>query len=373
MKNDNTKIIAILLFLAFVIGICWYFSTLIIYLFIALLLSMAGSPIVKLLCKLRIGKLSFPRSLAAVIALAVILGIIYGFFALITPLVQQEINTISNTDPQIIVDGYNQLLINFEHWAAQHGFYITSSELSATLESQLRDFIYKLDFGYIFKDLAGVIASLSVAVFSIIFLTYFSLSDNGIIIKTIKKIFPINWRTNFDHIVVNTRQQVVRYFGGVVLEMLIVGTINGFVCYLLGVPNAVLIGVISGLFNIIPYIGPLCAAIISIVISCTALIPLSPTSTDLLINVIKVGCTFLGCKMIDDFVLQPVIYGKSVQAHPIEIFIVILAAAQIGGILGMIFAVPAYSLIRIVIKEFFGQYFEEKDEQEANENAIDIN
>lgn len=373
MKSDNTKIIAIILFLAFVVGICWYFSTLIVYLFIALLLSMAGSPIVNFLSKIRIGKVAFPRPLAAVIALAVILGIVFGFFALITPLVHQEIDTISKTDPQIIIDGYNQFLLNFEHWAGQQGFDITANELSSAFESQLREFVSKLDFGYIFKDLAGVIASLSVAIFSIIFLTYFSLSDNGIIIKTFKKIFPVEWRNNFDHIVVNTRQQVVRYFGGVVLEMLIVGTINGTVCYILGVPNAVLIGVISGLLNIIPYIGPLCAAILSIIISCTALIPMSPTSSELLINAIKVGCTFLGCKMIDDFVLQPVIYGKSVQAHPIEIFIVILAAAQIGGILGMIFAVPAYSLIRIVIKEFFGQYFVEKNEEDANDTTLNIN
>ena len=73
--------------------------------------------------------------------------------------------------------------------------------------------------------------------------------------------------------------------------------------------------------------------------------------------VIKVIIAFGITKLVDDFVLQPYIYGKSTQTHPLEIFIVILMAGYIGGVFGMIFAVPAYTLIRIVVKEFFGAYY----------------
>lgn len=371
MKNDTTKIIAIILFLICIVGICWYFSNLLIYLFIALLLSMAGTPIVKLLCKLHIGKISFPQPIAAIIALATIIGIFYAFFALLTPLIHQEITTIASIDPEILINGYNQILHDFAHFVRQKGIDITAKDISETLVLQLQDFLQKLDFGFIFKDILNIIADLFVAIFAILFLTYFSLCDSGIIVKTAKKVFPLRWRNNFDNIVLNTRKQIVRYFGGVLLEMIIVGLVNGTVCYLLGVPNAVLIGVISGMLNIIPYIGPLCAAVLAVIISCTSLIPFSPSATDLLINVVKIGCTFLGTKLIDDFILQPFIYGKSVQAHPIEIFIVILAAAQIGGIVGMIFAVPVYSLFRIVIKEFFGQYYFEDNDIPNNTPSIE--
>jgi predicted PurR-regulated permease PerM len=73
----------------------------------------------------------------------------------------------------------------------------------------------------------------------------------------------------------------------------------------------------------------------------------------------KMAIIFAVIKAIDMFVLTPIIFGNSMQVHPVEIFIVILVAGYLGGITGMIFAVPAYSMIRIVVKEFFGNYYSE--------------
>lgn len=372
MDNNPTRIIAISIFLIVIVAICWYFSTIMIYLFFALLLTLACRPLVNLLCKIRIGKKQFPRPVAAIISMTTLFSIIWAIFAILNPLISKEIKAISSIDPQLVIDGYQQFLKQFAAFAHGHGIDITAREISEVLASEVRDFLIKLDFGNIFSNMASIIASIFIAVFAILFLTFFSLSENGIILKTAKKFFPAKLRSNFDNIVFSTRKQVVRYFCGVLLEMSIVGFTNGFVCFLLGVPNAVLIGVISGMLNIIPYIGPLIAVVLSVIISCTSMFPLSPSETDIIYNVLKIACTFLGVKMLDDFVLQPFIYGKSVQAHPIEIFIVILAAAQIGGILGMVFAVPVYSILRIVVKEFFGQYFENQEASEPS-SAIEEN
>lgn len=372
MDNNPTRIIAISIFLIVIVAICWYFSTIMIYLFFALLLTLACRPLVNLLCKIRIGKKQFPRPVAAIISMTTLFSIIWAIFAILNPLISKEIKAISSIDPQLVIDGYQQFLKQFAAFAHGHGIDITVREISEALANEVHDFLIKLDFGHIFSNMVNIIASIFVAVFAILFLTFFSLSENGIILKTAKKFFPAKLRNNFDNIVFNTRKQVVRYFCGVLLEMSIVGFTNGFVCFLLGVPNAVLIGVISGMLNIIPYIGPLIAVVLSVIISCTSMLPLSPSETDIIYNVLKIACTFLGVKMLDDFVLQPFIYGKSVQAHPIEIFIVILAAAQIGGILGMVFAVPVYSILRIVVKEFFGQYFENQEASEPS-SAIEEN
>ncbi len=74
-------------------------------------------------------------------------------------------------------------------------------------------------------------------------------------------------------------------------------------------------------------------------------------------NILQLLLTFYGIfivvKLIDDFVMQPLIYSKSVKAHPVEIFLVILVAGKIGGVLGMIASIPAYTLIRIFVKEFW--------------------
>ncbi|MBO4655631.1 MAG: AI-2E family transporter [Bacteroidales bacterium] len=369
MKTDTTKIIAIILFLTILAAVCWYFSNIIIYLFIALLLSLAGRPIVKLLCKIRIGKLTFPRPLAAIIAMAAMIGIFWGILAVLTPLISQEIKNLTSIDPQVLADGYDRFLSKFESFASRHGLDVTATEISEGIVLQLQGFVRKLDIGFIFSDLVGIIAGVFVAVFAILFLTYFSLSDDGIILKTAKKLFPVKLRNNFDNIVSSTRTQIVHYFGGVFIEMCIVGLINGVACYFLGVPDAVLIGVLSGMLNIIPYLGPLISVCLNVIISCTSMIPMSPAGIDVLYNILKVVATFISAQLIDNFILQPFIYGKSVHAHPLEIFIVIMAAAQIGGVVGMIFAVPVYSLLRIVLKEFFGKYF--LDDEENTEAVLD--
>ena len=355
MKSDLTHIFIILLFLALIAFLCWYFSSIVIYLLIALALTMAGRPMVNLLCKIRIKKFTFPRPLATIMAMMVILGLFFGFFAILTPLISQEIRNLTSIDPQVITDGYDRFLSKFEDIASNQGIDVTATEISEGLVNQLQTLVKRLDIGNIIGNLAGIIASVFVAVFAILFLTFFSLNDDGIIMKTARKFIPSKLRPNFSNIIDATGKQVGRYFGGVLIEMCIVGLINGVTCKLLGVPDAALIGVLSGLLNVIPYLGPLISVCLNVIISCTSMIPMSPAGIDVLYNIIKVVAVFLSAQLIDNFVLQPFIYGKSVKAHPIEIFIVIMAAAQLGGVLGMIFAVPVYTLLRIVFKEFFGQ------------------
>ena len=72
--------------------------------------------------------------------------------------------------------------------------------------------------------------------------------------------------------------------------------------------------------------------------------------------VLKFAIVFAIVKLIDDFVLQPLIYSKSVKAHPLEIFVVILMAGEIGGVIGMILAIPTYTFLRIIAKEFFSNW-----------------
>jgi len=61
-------------------------------------------------------------------------------------------------------------------------------------------------------------------------------------------------------------------------------------------------------------------------------------------------------QLLDNFFLQPTIFGRSVKAHPLEIFIVVLVGAKLGGILGMVVAIPAYTVFRVIGKVFFSEF-----------------
>ena len=358
-KKDNNygTVVAILLFLVFLCFIGWYFSDIMIYMFLALVLSVLGSPIVKLLSLITIKKKKIPQSLSAAIALVLIVGLFAFFFYLLIPLLISEFKSLASIDPEVIADTISVGLVKTEYYLKNIGFLLPADNLGDIISDKIRTLISQLNVGNIFGGTVHLAIALFVGAFSVIFMTFFSLKDNEIFFKMIKKMIPIAYRDSFDHILSATKKQLVRYFSGVLLEMTIMGSIEAIICYILGVPNPLLIGLIGGLLNIIPYVGPLIGLLIGVIISITGMIPINPAQTVLVMTGVKVLCAFGFAKLLDDFLLQPLIYGKSVQAHPLEIFIVILAAAQIGGILGMVLAVPAYSLIRIVVKEFFGQYY----------------
>jgi len=115
-----------------------------------------------------------------------------------------------------------------------------------------------------------------------------------------------------------------------------------------------LIGFIGGLMNIIPYLGPLIGGAIGIIIGVTGSLALGAYTSILPLSLTIAG-VFAGTNFIDSWLLQPVIYSTSVKAHPIEIFLVIIIAGTLFGITGMILAVPAYTVLRIIMREFFSE------------------
>ncbi|HPT52841.1 MAG TPA: AI-2E family transporter [Bacteroidales bacterium] len=367
MKTNSKRIILISFVLIAFIAAFWYFTDIFIYMFVAVVLSVLGSPLVKLLTKLNIKGRHLPKSAAAALTLVVTISILSGFVYLLFPLVAYEIQQLSQINPDLITDNVSNMLLNIETFLHENELVNADFQLSGIITGQINQYLSAINVSTIFGNIIDVFFSTFIFVFSVIFMTYFSLKDNHIIWTMIKKMIPVSLRENFDNILGQTKNQLIRYFGGVLSEMVIVGTLEGLLCYFLGVPNALLIGVIGGFLNIIPYVGPLIAAFVAIFVGITSLLPSVPSQEMISIVIFKTIGTFVVVKLIDDFILQPVISGKSVNAHPLEMFIVILLAGRIGGVLGMMFAVPAYTVIRIIVKEFYSQYFIANAEEDVAE------
>ena len=110
----------------------------------------------------------------------------------------------------------------------------------------------------------------------------------------------------------------------------------------------------AGILNIIPYVGPIIGEAIGVLL---CMVLKYGTGVGLNVNIwifaLIVLAIMLGVQLIDNFVLQPIIYSTSIQSTPLEIFIVMLIAGHIGGILGMLAAIPAYTVIRVIAGRFF--------------------
>lgn len=373
MENSNIKrFILIVVVLGTFCAMLWYFTDIFVYMFIALILAILGSPLVKLLQKIRIGKHHLPNSVAAGITLAVIVAVVGAIINLLIPLISYEIRQLQSIDFTAFFDNLNKASRQVERWLRHKNLVSRDFNLAKLLTNRVGEFVTSLHISSFFGDVISVVASIFICIFSVLFMTFFALKDDSVFWTMIKKYIPTSLRDNFDNILNETKQQLRRYFTGVFMEMIFVGVLDGLICFILGVPNALLIGVIGGLLNIVPYVGPLIACGSSVAIGVYATLTTGDASVTPVI--IKIVAAFLTVKGIDDFILQPNIYGKSVNAHPLEIFIVILIAGKVGGVWGMLFGVPAYTLLRIIVREFFAQYFipSQENKEPAEEVPLQI-
>ena len=122
-----------------------------------------------------------------------------------------------------------------------------------------------------------------------------------------------------------------------------------------GVKYSLVIAVFAALANLIPYAGPILGASFGILVGVSTM-PISIGTPEFYWLIIKIVSVFSVVQVTDNIVLQPFIFSRSVKVHPLEIFVIIFAGASLGGIPGMIAAIPVYTVIRVSVKEFIQGY-----------------
>ncbi|MBO5771406.1 MAG: AI-2E family transporter, partial [Alistipes sp.] len=214
-----------------------------------------------------------------------------------------------------------------------------------------------LDYGTInaaFSSVVDLSLSVLVVFFSVSFITFFFMKEEGLFYSMVTAIFPQRYKENVNRALDKVSNLLSRYFVGLVCESVILMVVVSvtMIAFGMNTTDACFIGVIMGVMNVIPYAGPLMGGIASMFIGVVS--PIDGCTIGYTIGVI-VG-SLLVIKGLDDFVLQPLLYSERVKAHPLEVFIVILLAGSLAGIVGMLLAIPAYTVVRVFAKEFFSQF-----------------
>ncbi len=316
-------------------------QSVIIYLFVALIVTMVASPIVSFLKR----KLKFPYILAVVTTLLFFLALLAGFVMLFVPLIITQSENLSLLDTAKLEQDVNSLLMEVNNY-----FGIDTKKLV-----QEADLTSKLNFNFIpnfINSLLGILSGFGIGLASVMFISFFFLKDKKQFTIGIKKILPdahqekiLTSLRKIDHL-------LSRYFIGLIVQMTILFVLYLTVLLIFGVQNAFVIALITALLNIIPYIGPIIATALVIVL--TLLGNIGPESqADMFSTTLYVVIGYCIAQVIDNNVTTPIIFSNSVNSHPLEIFIVILASGFVFGILGMIVAVPVYTILKVVAKEFF--------------------
>jgi predicted PurR-regulated permease PerM len=190
---------------------------------------------------------------------------------------------------------------------------------------------------------------------SVSFISFFFLKDEELFARGIKSAVPDQYIEKVDAALAQIIKLLTRYFGGILLQIGSLAVYLGVFLGITGVESALLIAVFGAVMNIIPYVGLIIGLLFGLLIAVSSHLD-APFYTEMLPLMIWVAVAFITMHILDAFLLQPIIFSSSILAHPLEIFIVIIAGAKIGGILGMVVALPLYTIFRVIAAEFFSQF-----------------
>ncbi len=340
---------------AAVLFLVWYFSSIVVYVLVSAVLAVVGNPLVKRLAALHIRGRNFPRWAAALVTLAVIWAVLATLCSLFVPLVFHKIYQLADVDFVAALDRIGEPILGMQHHL-QELFALPAStfSLSEELASSLRQLIDVDSLNTVFSSVLNTVLSSVIAIFSISFITFFFLKDEGLFYAMITAMFPDRYRDNITRALDSVTILLSRYFTGILAESLGLTIAVTLAITALGMraADASFIGLAMGVMNVVPYAGPLIGGTVSVLVGIVT--PIEGMTTGH--TVCAIAVTLLIIKGIDDFVLQPALYSERVKAHPLEVFLVILIAGSLAGILGMLLAIPSYTVLRVFAKEFFSQF-----------------
>ncbi len=345
------------------------FFKIVIYVAISGVLFLIGYPITQKINKIKLGKIAIPSSISSLLTLLILVTFLLFLFKMIFPPLLKQAELLSELN---FNDVLHNILLQFPSFNELIKSLGNENDFKNALLTELESLLNVANFSNAvnnFLDYAGTIIG---GVLCVMFITFFFLKDEQIIKNALLVLFPKKSEGVVLAILSSTKAMLGKYFAGLFTDMIIVGTIAGTSLWLFGIQNALIIGFTAGILNIVPYIGSAITMVVAIFLGVSGCI--ANEQYELIGTIItKIFFTLFSINLIDGFIIQPFIFSSSVKAHPLEIFLVTIMGAILGGIGGMIIALPVYTIIRIIAKQYLSHFrFFEKITSKLNDESNKI-
>lgn len=346
--------------IAIIGGLCWYFRSVLVYILLAVVVSLIGKPLMTLLQKITIKGRKAPDWILAAFTIILLMVIFTAVITMIVPVVSGIVKNISLTN---IEDAARRVAIPL----ADFNTFLISTfpklgsdfRIEVVAVQELHKLFDPSAFSSMIGSAASFVTDLGIGIFSVVFISFFFIKDDGLFTSMVAALVPDKHENNAAQAIADIGNLLSRYFIGVLIEILGVALLN-FLGLLfiarLGADAALGIAFLTGLLNVIPYVGPLFGGVLGTILglvlkySSTNPVGLDVNFWIFTIILIAIFCT---TQLVDNFLYQPVIYSTSIKAKPLEIFIVLLVVGHIGGPISMIAAIPSYTAVRVIAFRFF--------------------
>ncbi len=344
--------------LALLIFLIWYLRDIVSYIIVSWVLSMIGAPLMDFLSKQKIKKFKIPRGLLAAFTVLLTWTIIVMLFVLLIPVVMQQAKEIAGINVQDIINNLQEPIQKIEAYIDKFGLLGKGNNVSVDdyLRQKMVALIDISSVSDILSFITSMFGNVFVAIFSISFITFFFLKEEDLFTRMLLLFIPQKYEEHTLKALNSIKHLLSRYFIGISVEIFLIMLLVTIGLLIVGLEfqHALIIGVFAGLINVIPYVGPLLGILFGLFIGLAT--HLSYDFFNQLLPLLGfMTLVFVIVQLIDNALFQPLIYSSSVNAHPLEIFLVIMITANLVGVGGMILAVPGYTVLRVILKEFFSQ------------------
>ena len=320
------------------------------YLAMAAVVALIGRPIVLFLRR----KLKFPNLLAVIVTMLIMVGLLVGIISLFVPLITEQGKNLSLLNIDVLQENLNTLYRQITSYFGASPEAVNEIIRDSDIEKNVFE---GLNLGFIpniLNSFVDILSSFSIGLFSVLFISFFFLKDSKLFQRGLLTFVPNNKESNMVKSIDKINSLLSRYFVGLLLQIFVLFVIYTIVLLLIGIENAVVIAFLCALFNIIPYVGPIIGGVLMIFLTMSSNIGMD-FSTVILPKTAWVLAGLVFGQLVDNFGSQPIIFSNSVKSHPLEIFLVIIIAGLLFGVVGMIVAVPGYTAIKVILKEFLAE------------------
>jgi predicted PurR-regulated permease PerM len=327
------SLLVIIVSVAVVLEVIWIARHVLTWIAISLFLALALNPAVEWLQRRRGLK---RRGSAAAIAYLLALGFFVAIGYTFVPTLVSQVNDFVNKLPDYAHD--------VTHGQGRLGFLETKYHIQERIQKAVSEggATRVLGLSGVAISVAKSVISIVVAAITILFMTYFMLLEGPNWVERFYGLLPESSRPRWRKVGHEIYRTVGGYVTGNLLISLIAGGLTTVVLLLLGVPYAVALGLIVAILDLIPLAGATIAAILIGVVAFLHSIPAG----------IIVVVFFIVYQQVENHVLQPLVYGRTVQLSPLAVLISILIGAELAGILGALGAIPVAGSIQVVINDW---------------------
>ena len=316
-------------------------KSVLLYVLIAAVVSLIGRPITQFLKRIKFG-----NTISSVTAIVILMTTFFGIVSLLLPVIFEQAKNLSLLNVNAFEDTAAKLINELSIYLSDYGI---------DLQSWVDISLAEVDYSFLPDAINSVLNGLSgftIGIFSVIFISFFFLKDSGLLERMVMVFVADKNVKRVEKSILSIKNLLSRYFIGLLVQISVLFVIYTLVLIIFGIPNAVTIALACALLNIIPFLGPIIGTVLIVFLTMTSNIDASFASVTLP-KTIYVLIGFTIGQLIDNFITQPYVFSTSVKSHPLEIFIIILIGGLLFGPIGMIIAVPSYTALKVIFKEFY--------------------